>query len=255
MSTNDYNPFTLAGKTVLVTGASSGIGRETAITCSKMGARVVISGRDETRLSATLEALAPLPSGTGAHVAVPADLKDADALDALVAALPVLDGVVQNAGVNKRMPCAFVKEAAMRDILGTDLEAPMLLQKMLLKKRKIADGGSVVFTASLAAWRPTPGNAVYSAAKAGLIAYARTLAVELAPKKIRVNCVLPGMVWTEILNNTKIDLETYKENEKTYPLGRYGVPADIAPLVVYLLSDASAWMTGTQINIDGGAGL
>lgn len=97
------------------------------------------------------------------------------------------------------------------------------------------------------------GNAVYSASKAGIIAYAKTLAVELVSRKIRVNCIAPGMVWTELLNNTKIDLETYKENEKSYPLGRYGVPADIAPLAVYLLSGVSSWMTGSQVRITGGA--
>lgn len=249
-----YNPFSLNGKTVLVTGASSGIGRAVAIECAKMGARVVATGRSAERLAETLAELPPAASGKE-HLAVPADLTDAAAVDALVASLPPLNGIVQNAGVNKRMPCAFVKEADMESVLRTNLEAPMLLQKALLRKKKIADGGAVVFVSSLASWRPTPGNAVYAASKSALAAYARVLAVELAPRKIRVNSILPGMVWTEILNNTKIDVDAYRENEKTYPLGRYGVPADIAPLVVYLLSDASSWMTGTQINIDGGASL
>lgn len=246
----NWNPFSLAGKTVLVTGASSGIGRAIAVDCSRAGARVVVTGRNEVRLAETLAALA----GEG-HLSVPADLTEADAPAALAAAVPVLDGVVQNAGINKRMPCQFVKEADMERILRTNLEAPILLQKALLKKKRLADGGSVVFTASLAAWRPSAGNAVYGATKAALIAYARNAALELAPRRIRVNCILPGMVWTEILADTAISADAYKENEKTVPLGRYGVPADIAPLAVYLLSDASAWMTGTALNIDGGAGL
>lgn len=249
-----YNPFSLREKTILVTGASSGIGREIAIECAKMGARVVLTGRSEERLRETLSQM-PLAGNTEAHLIVSADLTSTEAIDALVAQLPLLNGVVQNAGINKRMTCQFIKEADMQNILRTNLEAPILLQKALLKKKKIADGGSVVFTASLAARQQTPGNAVYSTSKAGIVAYAKTLAVEVAPKKIRVNCILPGMVWTDILNNTKIDIEMYKENEKSYPLGRYGVPADIAPLAVYLLSDTSSWMTGTEINIDGGAGL
>lgn len=250
----DYNPFSLCGKTVLVTGASSGIGRGIAVECAKMGARVVLTGRNEERLRETLSQM-PLAENTEAHLVVPADLTDTESIDALVAQLPKLDGVVQNAGINKRMTCQFIKEGDMQNILRTNLESPILLQKALLKKKKIADGGSAVFTASLAARQQTPGNAVYSASKAGIIAYAKTLAVELASRKIRVNCILPGMVWTDILNNTKIDIETYRENEKTYPLGRYGVPADISPLAVYLLSDCSSWMTGTTINIDGGAGV
>lgn len=248
-----YNPFSLSGKTILVTGASSGIGRGIAVECAKMGARVVLTGRNEERLRETLDAMPP--SASEAHLAIPADLTDVGAIDVLVAQLPLLNGVVQNAGINKRMTCQFVKEADMQNILRTNLEAPILLQKALLKKKKIADGGSVVFTASLAARQQTPGNAVYSTSKAGIVAYAKTLAVEIASKKIRVNCILPGMVWTDILNNTKIDIEMYKENEKSYPLGRYGVPADIAPLAVYLLSDASSWMTGTSIQITGGAHL
>ena len=249
-----YNPFSLGGKTILVTGASSGIGRGIAVECAKMGARVVLTGRNEERLRETLSQM-PLAENTEAHLIIPADLTSTESIDALVAQLPLLNGIVQNAGINKRMTCQFIKEGDMQSILRTNLESPILLQKSLLKKKKIADGGSVVFTASLAAHQQTPGNAVYSTSKAGIIAYAKTLAVELASKKIRVNSILPGMVWTDILNNTKIDIEMYKENEKSYPLGRYGVPADIAPLAVYLLSDASSWMTGTEINIDGGAGL
>lgn len=251
---SNYNPFSLCGKTVLVTGASSGIGRGIALECAKMGARVVLTGRNEERLRETLSQM-PSAENTEAHLVVPADLTNTESIDALVAQLPTLNGVVQNAGINKRMTCQFIKENDMQNILRTNLESPILLQKALLKKKKIADGGSVVFTASLAVWQQTPGNAVYSASKAGILAYARTLALELAPKKIRVNSILPGMVWTDILNNTKIDLETYKENEKSYPLGRYGVPEDIAPLAVYLLSDVSSWMTGTSVNIDGGASL
>lgn len=248
----DYNPFSLCGKTVLVTGASSGIGRGIAVECAKMGARVVLTGRNEERLRETLSQM-PLAENTEAHLVVPADLTNTESIDALVAQLPILNGVVQNAGINKRMTCQFIKEGDMQNILRTNLEAPILLQKALLKKKKIADGGSVVFMTSRAIDCPSVGNSIYSASKAGLAAYAQVLALEVAPRKIRVNCIAPGMVWTELLNNTKIDLETYKENEKSYPLGRYGVPADIAPLAVYLLSGVSSWMTGSQVRITGGA--
>lgn len=247
----DCNPFSLAGKTVLVTGASSGIGRGIALECAKMGARVVATGRSAERLAETLAELPPAASGEE-HLAVPADLTDAAAVDALVASLPTLNGIVQNAGVNKRMTCAFIKETAMRLILRTNFEAPVLLQKALLKKKKIADGGSVVFMTSRAVERPTIGNAVYSATKGALAAYAQVLALELAPRKIRVNCIAPGMVWTELFSKSPLSRDDYEKDEKTYPLGRYGVPADIAPLAVYLLSDASSWMTGAHIPLDGG---
>lgn len=249
-----YNPFSLNGKTVLVTGASSGIGRGIAIECAKMGARVVITGRNLERLNATLAEM-PVAEGAEAHLAVPADLTDSSEIDTLVAQLPVLNGVVQNAGMNKRMTCQFIKETDMQTILKTNLEAPVLLQKALLKKKKIAEGGSVVFLASRAVNRPTVGNSIYSATKGGIVAYAQVLALEVAPKKIRANCISPGMVWTELLDNSPLSKETYEEDAKKYPLGRYGVPEDISPLAVYLLSDASSWMTGTQINIDGGASL
>lgn len=247
----EANPFSLKGKTVLVTGASSGIGRAVAVECAKLGARVFVSGRDESRLAETLALL-----GDGnAHESIAAELTDAAARDALADRVPALNGVVQNAGINRRMPCRFIKEADSERIFRTNLEAPILLQKALLRKKKLAAGASVVFTASLAALRPSTGNAVYAATKAGVIAYARVAALELAPQKIRVNCILPGMVRTNILNEPALDADAYAENEKSVPLGRYGVPADIAPLVAFLLSDASSWMTGTAINIDGGAGL
>ncbi len=248
------NPFSLAGKTVLVTGASSGIGRGIAVECARMGARVVATGRNAERLAETLAGMPSAASGEE-HLAVPADLTDSAAVDALAAQLPMLDGIVQNAGINKRATCAFIKEADMRLILRTNFEAPVLLQKALLKKKKIAAGGSVVFTTSLSVEKPTIGNAVYAASKGALAAYAQVLAVELAPKKIRVNCIAPGMVWTELFSKSPLSRDDYEKDEKTYPLGRYGTPADIAPLAVYLLSDASSWMTGSHISLDGGARL
>jgi NAD(P)-dependent dehydrogenase (short-subunit alcohol dehydrogenase family) len=137
-------------------------------------------------------------------------------------------------------------------VMKPNTEAPMLLQALLLSEKKIQKQASVVFIASAAATMPTAGNAVYSASKAAMVAYAKCLALELAPRQIRVNCISPTMVWTD-LALVGATTEQLTEAEKYYPLKRYGKPEDIASLAIYLLSDASAWMTGSNIEITGGS--
>ena len=241
------NPFSLSGKTILVTGASSGIGRGIAIACAGMGAQLILTGRNITRLQETLSAL----EGEG-HSYIVADLTNAQERTALLEQLPALHGVVHCAGVGSRVPCKMLTQEDIDHVLKPNTEAPILLQAELLAEKKLQKGASVVIIASAAAYMPVAGNAVYSASKAAMVAYAKCLAQELAPRQIRVNSISPTMVWTD-LALVGASAEQLTEAEKQYPLKRYGQPQDIAHLAVYMLSDASQWMTGSDVQITGGS--
>lgn len=243
----DFNPFTLENKVILVTGASSGIGRSIAIACSKMGALVIACGRNEQRLDDTLKMMV-----SGNHVKVICDLTDAKLLESMVATLPNLNGVVHCAGIGQRVLCRQLTSANVDGVMNNNFKAPIMLQSELLKQRKIEKASSIIFLASIASWLPSVGNAVYSASKGAIISYAQCLSLELAPRQIRVNCISPGMVWTDFVRHGGITESQLKEDESKYPLGRYGTPEDIAYLAIYLLSDVSCWMTGTNVKISGG---
>lgn len=238
--------FSLAGKTILVTGASSGIGRAIAIACAQAGATVVLNGRNQERLQATLDALA----GDG-HQVVAADLTIAEQRSALAGQVPVLDGVVHCAGIGSRVLCKMLEEQDVNRVMQANFEAPVLLQAQLLREKKIAKEASIVFIASAAATMPSVGNAIYSASKAATIAYAKCLAQELANRKIRVNCISPAMVWTDLALVGATE-EQLREAEQNYPLKRYAQPEDIAGLAIYLLSDTSNWVTGSNYEMTGG---
>lgn len=243
-----FNPFSLSNKTVLVTGATSGIGRSTAIICSKMGATVVATGRNEERLNETVAALYGEE-----HIAVVADITNGEDIDRIVSSCPALQGIVHCAGIGDRTMLKMAREKDIERVMKTNFDAPVLLQRALLKKKKIEPSASIVFVASRAPFAPTPGNGLYAASKGALIAYAKVLGLELANQLIRVNCVCPAMVWTELVQrDAELTGTDYHEAEKSYPLKRYGKPEDIANLIVYLLSDASSWMTGSCIDITGG---
>lgn len=242
-----YNPFSLEGKTILVTGASSGIGQSTAIECSKMGAKVVITGRNEERLNDTLCQLV----GDG-HVLFPADLNEQTDIDSLVNACPVLDGLVNNAGRGISKPVNFLKMEDLQSVYQTNLFGVALLTKGLLKKKKLIKGASVVFTSSISSYMTAPGLSIYASSKAAVCGYMRTCAIELGAKGIRSNAVLPGMVETKLINSGTYTDEDKQKDLALYPLGRYGVPTDIAHGIIYLLSDASSWVTGAELVIDGG---
>ncbi len=243
-----FNPFSLEGKTILVTGASSGIGRGVAVTCSKMGATVIINGRNVSKLQETLTFMEADESQM-----MSGDLTDENALSSLVASLPKLDGVVHCAGIGQRIPCKDLQEENVNQVMDVNFKAPVMLQAELLRQKKLNKAASIVFIASIASWSPSFGNSIYSASKGAIISYANCLALELAPRKIRVNCISPAMVWTDLITKDGIDEEQLKEDEQKYPLKRYGQPKDIANLAVYMLSDASTWMTGSNVKISGGA--
>lgn len=189
-----FNPFTLEGKTILVTGASSGIGRGIAIACSKMGATVIINGRNEQRLAETMTEM----QGEE-NLSLAADLSDSNSLTGMVSRLPKLDGIVHCAGIGQRVLCKQLQEADLDTMMDVNFKAPVMLQTEILKQKKINKGASIVFIASIASDSPSIGNAVYSASKGAIISYANCLALELAPRLIRVNCILPAMIWTDLI--------------------------------------------------------
>lgn len=246
----DYNPFSLEGKTILVTGASSGIGRGIATACSKMGAIVILVGRNLMKLKETLQQM----DGTG-HRIETCEMTNTNELLELASRIPQLDGVVHCAGVGQRVPSKFLTEEVVNKVMDINFKAPVLLQTELLKQKKINKSSSIVFIASIASWSPSIGNGIYSASKGAIVSYVNCLSLELAPRLIRVNCISPAMVWTDLIKQDNIDEEQLKEDEKKYPLMRYGKPEDIANLAIYMLSDASTWMTGSNVIISGGGKL
>lgn len=247
---NDYNPFSLKGKTILITGASSGIGKSTAIECSKLGARLILLGRDLDRLNDVYLSLEK-----SNHIFKSIDLNYSEDVLQYVNELPILDGIVFSAGIQKTCPIKFIDKNDVNDIFATNFFSIIDFNKKLLNSKKLRKGSSVVFISSTAAGIVADyGNAIYSSSKGALNAFAKVLALELSTQKIRVNCVLPAMVKTPLLSNISVDKEQLEIDEKRYPLG-YGEPIDVAHAVIYLLSDASKWLTGTSILLDGGLTL
>ena len=244
----EYNPFTLKGKTILVTGGSSGIGRQIAIDCSKAGASVIIVGRNEAKLNATLSEM----KGDN-HLVIKGDLTKTDDIQDIVSKLPKLNGVVHCAGIGHRKMCKQVTAADVDTVMDINFKSPVLLQSSLLENKKISQTSSIVFIASRAAESPSIGNAIYSASKGALISYSKCLSLELAPRQIRVNCICPAMVWTDLILQGTATKEDLEQEQLKYPLKRYGQPVDVANLAIYLLSDASIWMTNSCVNLTGGA--
>ena len=243
-----YNPFSLDGKTVLVTGASSGIGKATAIECSKMGAKVVITGRNEERLSLTMKELC----GDG-HLSIVADLEDEESIEHLAEQCPSINGLVNNAGSTIMVPTQFITRERLMQVLEVNTIAPIILTQKLLKKKKLGKGASVVVTDSISGVMiASPGNVLYSTSKSAINGFVKNAALDLANKKIRVNAVCPGMIATHILDNGMVSAEDMEADLKRYPMKRYGTPEEVAHAIIYFLSDASSFTTGASLVIDGG---
>ena len=243
-----YNPFSLTGKMIFITGASSGIGRATSIECSKMGAKLVITGRNEKRLNETFESLVG-----GGHQQFVADLNDLNKTNNILRELPNLNGIVHCAGYMKTVPFQFLNEEDLASVMKINFMAPTLITQFLLKTNKIGKGGSIVFISSISGvFCSSPGGGIYSASKGALNGVVKTMAIEFAIKNIRVNTICPGMIDSNIYSEGTITEEQLKEDTKRYPLKRYGKPEEVAFAVIYLLSDASAWVTGSNLLIDGG---
>jgi NAD(P)-dependent dehydrogenase (short-subunit alcohol dehydrogenase family) len=241
------NPFQLHGKSVLVTGASSGIGRAVAVECARAGARVVIGGRNQERLDETI-AMLDAAGGAGAHLACAADLTDAAQLERLVEATGEIDGVVHAAGIDGVTPVRMLRQGFMQSVLDGNFMAPLMLTQKLLYKKSLRNGSSIVFLSSIAAHTGTVGVGPYSATKAALEGMMRCLALEIAPRGMRANALAPGMVDTPLINKDRAWLD---EKAKMYPLG-LGRPEDVAYAAIYLLADVSRKVTGTRMHLDGG---
>lgn len=241
-----YNPFSLEGKTILVTGASSGIGRGICIDCSKMGAKIHLMARNEERLNKTLAEM----EGNGHEIHI-ADLCVSESINSLVDVLPVLDGVVLCAGIIKTMPVKNISEDAMTEIFNANIMGDIKLCSRLLKKKRLNHDGSVVFISSVSTFNVKVGNSLYSATKGAVNSFAKAMALEVSKQNMRVNCIQPGFIPSSILEKHGMGEEAIQWYEERHPLG-LGNPTDIANGCIYLLSDASRWVTGSIFTIDGG---
>lgn len=246
------DPFTIEGKTILVTGASSGIGRATAIVCAQLGANVVLIGRNVSRLEETLSMVCDVSK----HCIIPADLTDETQVQAMLEKVPAIDGVACCAGVANMNPFAYVTEEEVERVFKTNCFAPVMLVNKLLKVKKLGNGGSVVFVSSIDGAKIVhPSNSVYAGSKSALVGMARNMAIDLARKKIRVNCVLPGATDTPMIHTENVTEEMLVEHAKLFPMKRFAKPEEIANAIVFLLSDAASFITGTELTVDGGISI
>jgi len=242
------NPFSLVGKTILVTGASSGIGRATAVACSQMGAKLVITARNETRLNETFSML----MGED-HLQICADLTNPDSLDKLVEGLPKLDGLVNNAGIAKPLVLQLTDAEDVNEIMQINAFGPIHLTRLVLQHKKLNKGASLIYISSVNGNNCAYiGSSIYAASKTALTGFMKGVALELAPRGIRANCINPGMIGAELLKDGSIGQEELEADRLKYPLKRYGKPEEVAYAAVYLLSDATQWITGSSLLIDGG---
>lgn len=246
-------PFTLEGKTILVTGASSGIGQATAALAANLGARIVAVARNEERLSQTMD---DLPVHDEPNLKFSVELTDECQLNKLIEELPGLDGLVLCAGKGLTLPVQFCDREHFDEIFNVNFFATVELVRLLYKKKKIAKGGSIAVISSMGGTHVfSGGNGIYGASKAALDSFMKFAAKEFSTRKIRVNTICPAMIDTPLIHRGTVSDEQLAEDAKRYPLKRYGQPSDIASAAVYLLSDASSWVTGTSMIVDGGLSI
>jgi NAD(P)-dependent dehydrogenase (short-subunit alcohol dehydrogenase family) len=246
-----YNPYSLQNKTILVTGASSGIGQATAIECSRLGAKLIITGRNEDKLNKTFELL----EGEG-HLQITADLCNLNDLIKITDEVSSLSGIVHSAGLNINKPFQYATSEYLNNVMSVNFFAPVELTRLLIKSKKIEKSGSIVFISSVSGVLcSAPASSMYSASKGAVNGIVKGMALDLAPKNIRVNSVTPGVIETSIFDSGLVSVKQLEENKNQYPLKRFGKPIEVAFAVIYLLSDACAWVTGSNLLIDGGLTL
>ena len=240
------NPnISLAGKKILVTGASSGIGRGVADCVLQSAGQLTAVARNLEKLNNEFK------NETQAKI-LSADLTKEEEIASLVDQVEVLDGLVLNAGQVISKPLKFIKASDIDALFGLNFKANALLIKHLLKKRKLKQGASIVLISSVSAQKAIIGNSVYSATKGALNAFAKSLALELAPRRIRLNIVSPGFIQTNLLKGGNLSEASLDTHLKNYPLGRFGKPTDVAAAVCFFLSDQAEWITGADLKVDGG---
>ena len=243
-----YNPYSLKGKTIMITGASSGIGRATAIECSKLGANLIICGRNVDKLEETL-----LMLDRSEHQSIVGDLTEQSTLEIITDNIFKINGVVLCAGKGGTLPFKFSSREKFEEIWDINFFSPIELLRLLIKKKKIEKFSSIVFVSSIGGvYTHEVGNVRYGASKAAINSTMKYCANEFASNKIRVNSVNPGMVNTPLIQRGTLTEEQFKSDMELYPLKRYGEPKEIALGIIYLLSDASSWITGHSLVIDGG---
>ena len=249
-----YNPFSLENKKILITGASSGIGKATAIECAKLGATIYATARDETRLEIVLNSLDV--SYGQKHQMLLADLNSEEGIAKVVSFANSLDGVVSNAGiVNRLSPIKFLKSEDLRKTFDINVSSHVKLARDLFKKKKLNRNSSYVFTASIGGVTAySAGNAIYGMSKSAINSFCKYCAVDFASMQIRSNAVCPGMIRTPMTTPSgEVSEDDYQEDiNNHYLLGRYGMPEEVARTIVFLLSDASSFITGSSIVVDGG---
>ena len=255
----NYNPFSLSGKNILISGASSGIGRICSLECAKSGANLLLLGRDLGRLKETLADIEKIDLNLRGQASLfSIDLTEklddlSPALDEFIEAYGKFDGLLHSAGIEKTMPLAGMKSSDYHSIFNINVVAGFQLTKIISKRKNSNDKSSFVFISSITGLVGRKGIIGYSASKGALISGIRSLALELADRGIRANCISPGTILTPLMVKY---LETLTPEEQSkrlsgYPLG-LGIPEDIAYATNYLLSDASRWITGQNLVIDGG---
>lgn len=246
-----YNPFSLEGKHMLITGASSGIGKDIAKECSKMGATLIITGRNEDRLSETLVSL----EGSG-HKMIVADLNESIGRNFLLENIGAIDGLVLAAGIVEMLPVLFATNSKFEKIYKTNLFSPIELLRLIVKRKLYNNGLSVVVIDSIAGTDSiATANGIYGSGKAALKSFMKYFALETAKKGIRVNTVSPGLILTPMHTNGTISEQELKMAVEKVPIKRWGTGKDIAMAAIYLLSSASSYITGADIRIDGGVSI
>lgn len=243
----DYNPFALEGKRIIVTGATSGIGRASAIECAKLGAHIIAIGRNESRMDSLKHEIGQ------EHEFFCIELTDYKAISDFTKNIEKIDGLLNCAGVGTTVLFQSVTPNKMQKIFDVNFFAPVELTRLLIKEKKINKGGSIVFVSSIdGPINSHIANSSYSATKAALAGIAKGMAVELAAKQIRVNYLMPGQTETPLIHNDSITEEQLLIDMQKYPMKRYGRPEEIAYGAIYFLSDASTFTTGSGLVIDGG---
>ncbi len=246
--------FSLQNKTVIITGASSGIGRSCVVEASKMGANIILIGRNRERLEETLA----MTKHPGQHRIFPIDLTNHEEVDILIEKLKVgkikINGLVNAAGISTTLPLKRSTPEKIMEFVNSNVVSGINLSRLIVQKQFLDENGaSIIFISSVMGMVGEVGKTLYSISKGALISASRSMALELAAKKVRVNCISPGVVETSMSQNAiyNRDEEARKKIDALHPLG-LGQPEDVANASVYLLSNAARWVTGTNLIVDGG---